>query len=285
MFPTIIKKPQIEVTVVKAKTAPVSASPTCSSVYTCPISLEIMVEPVITKQGYTFEKNAILNWLRDHRTCPISREVIFATDLVPNKALQNIIENLRKNGRLPEKTEPIALLPPIQTQSLPRMETRWIPVERTHYSSLRSVTAADLFAMTSNQSPRNVSVVTPPRTTRVLPVVTPLRMTRAVSIDLPENPDFSYLHANSINMVASAYRTVTRLNKWEFMRNYIPDPETGFQYSIDTEFVVLRREVDNDYGNLHSGTTIGITMRYIEYIAKNGFDSFRTMIIENSRNS
>jgi hypothetical protein len=39
----------------------------------CPICLEIMVEPMLTPYGDSFEKSAILDWLQRNDTCPLTR--------------------------------------------------------------------------------------------------------------------------------------------------------------------------------------------------------------------
>jgi hypothetical protein len=53
----------------------------------CPITQEVMREPVIDREGNTYEKSAILEWLKSTNTSPITRNVISALELVPNRAL------------------------------------------------------------------------------------------------------------------------------------------------------------------------------------------------------
>lgn len=53
----------------------------------CPITQDVMREPVIDKEGNTYEKSAILEWLKTNNISPITRNVISASELIPNRAL------------------------------------------------------------------------------------------------------------------------------------------------------------------------------------------------------
>ena len=53
----------------------------------CPITQDVMREPVIDREGNTYEKSAILQWLKSTNTSPVTRNVISALELVPNRAL------------------------------------------------------------------------------------------------------------------------------------------------------------------------------------------------------
>ena len=57
--------------------------------FICPITLQIMRDPVMTKYGHNFERSAILEWLhRGHTRCPITRKKLNLSKLVPNAALR-----------------------------------------------------------------------------------------------------------------------------------------------------------------------------------------------------
>ena len=60
--------------------------------YLCPITGEIMREPVMDRDGHTFERGAIEQWVRDHHNCPISRAPLELADLAPNRVLRDLIE-------------------------------------------------------------------------------------------------------------------------------------------------------------------------------------------------
>ncbi|RFU78466.1 stip1 likey and u-box containing 1 [Trichoderma arundinaceum] len=63
------------------------------------ISFGIMVDPVITKTGKSYERATILEHLRRHPSDPLTREPLSAADLRPNLALRQACEEfLEQNG-------------------------------------------------------------------------------------------------------------------------------------------------------------------------------------------
>ncbi|KAJ8761418.1 hypothetical protein K2173_001549 [Erythroxylum novogranatense] len=63
--------------------------------FKCPISLEIMSDPVILSSGHTFDRASIQRWLDSgHRTCPITKLPLpDHPSLIPNHALRSLISN------------------------------------------------------------------------------------------------------------------------------------------------------------------------------------------------
>lgn len=59
--------------------------------FQCPITREIMYDPVLDTEGNTYERAALLTWLSDHRTSPISRQPLTARTVTPNNALRETI--------------------------------------------------------------------------------------------------------------------------------------------------------------------------------------------------
>jgi hypothetical protein len=60
--------------------------------YLCPINQTIMVNPVMCPDGYTYEDQAIREWLRNHNTSPITRTYMDSSRIVPNRALKDLID-------------------------------------------------------------------------------------------------------------------------------------------------------------------------------------------------
>lgn len=58
--------------------------------YTCPITYELMLDPVVTTSGMTYERKNIVQWLSRHNTDPLTREKISSV-VIPNVLLKNII--------------------------------------------------------------------------------------------------------------------------------------------------------------------------------------------------
>jgi hypothetical protein len=60
--------------------------------FICPITLQIMVHPVMTVTGLNFERSAIISWLeKGTDTCPLTRKPLRPWDLISNKNLENKI--------------------------------------------------------------------------------------------------------------------------------------------------------------------------------------------------
>eukprot|EP00656_Telonema_subtile_P021925 TRINITY_DN2295_c0_g1_i9.p1 TRINITY_DN2295_c0_g1~~TRINITY_DN2295_c0_g1_i9.p1 ORF type:complete len:943 (+),score=176.53 TRINITY_DN2295_c0_g1_i9:89-2917(+) len=57
----------------------------------CPITFQVMKDPVTAEDGYTYESSAILKWLAQSGTSPITKEPM-AANLVPNRAIRDILE-------------------------------------------------------------------------------------------------------------------------------------------------------------------------------------------------
>ena len=63
--------------------------------FICSITHEIMTDPVIDNEGNSYEKLAIINWLENHSTSPITRNYLDKTHLKPNRALLDAIETYK----------------------------------------------------------------------------------------------------------------------------------------------------------------------------------------------
>mmetsp|Transcript_28910 Transcript_28910/g.81419 ORF Transcript_28910/g.81419 Transcript_28910/m.81419 type:complete len:231 (-) Transcript_28910:1453-2145(-) len=69
-----------------------SAESTSASEFYCPITYEVMVDPVVASDGFTYERSAIVDWLRRHDTSPMTRQKI-SRYLHPNNALRQMISD------------------------------------------------------------------------------------------------------------------------------------------------------------------------------------------------
>jgi hypothetical protein len=58
----------------------------------CPLTLEVMKNPVVTVDGHSFEESAIRLWLQDHDTSPMTNQVLASKVLIPNITLKVAIE-------------------------------------------------------------------------------------------------------------------------------------------------------------------------------------------------
>jgi len=74
--------------------------------FICPITHKIMKDPVMDLDGHSYERAAIESWLSSGRTTsPNSHKPLRKSNLVPNRALRNSIEEFIEshNGNVPSK--------------------------------------------------------------------------------------------------------------------------------------------------------------------------------------
>lgn len=66
----------------------------------CPITLELMTDPVTVATGQTYDRTSIKRWVKSGcRTCPVTGERLRSAQFVPNVAVRGIVEQLLlRNG-------------------------------------------------------------------------------------------------------------------------------------------------------------------------------------------
>ncbi|KDP33866.1 hypothetical protein JCGZ_07437 [Jatropha curcas] len=70
------------------------------SYYFCPILQEIMDEPYIAADGFTYEHRAIKAWLDRHRVSPVTKLRLQHSILIPNNTLRSAIQEWRSRQHL-----------------------------------------------------------------------------------------------------------------------------------------------------------------------------------------
>lgn len=90
--------------------------------FRCPISLELMSDPVTISTGQTYDRNSIESWIAmGNTTCPVTRLALSDFTLIPNHTLRRLIQEWcvanRSNGveRIPTPKQPAD---PISVRSL-----------------------------------------------------------------------------------------------------------------------------------------------------------------------
>ena len=68
--------------------------------FLCEITYSMMHDPVITPSGHSYDRDNIVQWIRDHRTDPTTREALDETQLIPNRALKDAIQYYEDNYRM-----------------------------------------------------------------------------------------------------------------------------------------------------------------------------------------
>jgi hypothetical protein len=50
--------------------------------FLCPLTLEIMQQPVMTRWGHNFERDVLMKWMQYHSHCPMTRNPISLKDVI-----------------------------------------------------------------------------------------------------------------------------------------------------------------------------------------------------------
>ncbi|XP_059300517.1 U-box domain-containing protein 13-like isoform X1 [Lycium ferocissimum] len=98
----------------QASTETTHKAPVIPDDFRCPISLELMKDPVIVSSGQTYERSSIEKWLEaGHSTCPKTQQVLTSNAITPNYVLRSLIaqwcevngvESPKRPGSLPNKS-------------------------------------------------------------------------------------------------------------------------------------------------------------------------------------
>lgn len=64
--------------------------------FICPITMEIMIHPVMTRYGHSFDRSAIMTWISSsdgaQRECPLTRKPLRISDIINNHSLAQRIK-------------------------------------------------------------------------------------------------------------------------------------------------------------------------------------------------
>uniref|UniRef100_A0A5B6YSD6 RING-type E3 ubiquitin transferase n=1 Tax=Davidia involucrata TaxID=16924 RepID=A0A5B6YSD6_DAVIN len=73
--------------------------------FRCPISLDLMQDPVVVATGQTYDRASIRAWIESgHNTCPKTGQTLPHSSLIPNCALKNLIAMWCRQQRIPFET-------------------------------------------------------------------------------------------------------------------------------------------------------------------------------------
>eukprot|EP00300_Choanocystis_sp_HF-7_P036634 c5249_g1_i1.p1 GENE.c5249_g1_i1~~c5249_g1_i1.p1 ORF type:complete len:269 (+),score=40.67 c5249_g1_i1:42-848(+) len=80
--------------------------------FICPITQEIMTNPVIAMDGFSYEQEAIERWFVDHKTSPKTNQPLPNTMTIPNQAMRTMLMEFvaerkkREESRQPQQQPP-----------------------------------------------------------------------------------------------------------------------------------------------------------------------------------
>jgi hypothetical protein len=78
--------------------------------FTCPITQQRLVDPVITPDGHTYSRAAIELWVKDHKTDPSTGKKLEIKNLRPDKLTANLLTAKLVRFSPDQKREPVLLL-------------------------------------------------------------------------------------------------------------------------------------------------------------------------------
>lgn len=77
--------------------------------FRCPITLDLMTDPVVVATGQTYDRTSINFWIESgHNTCPKTGQTLAHTNLIPNVALKNLIALWCREQKIPFETSEIS---------------------------------------------------------------------------------------------------------------------------------------------------------------------------------
>lgn len=65
---------------------------------TCPLTKQLFVDPVNTPSGNTYERAAIMEYIREHGKDPLSKQKLKASHLSPNNATKMLVQQYKTMG-------------------------------------------------------------------------------------------------------------------------------------------------------------------------------------------
>lgn len=67
---------------------------TIPSHFRCPISLDLMKDPVTLSTGITYDRESVEKWIESGKeTCPVTNQILASFDLIPNHAIRKRIQD------------------------------------------------------------------------------------------------------------------------------------------------------------------------------------------------
>ncbi|XP_023735506.1 U-box domain-containing protein 21 [Lactuca sativa] len=62
--------------------------------FRCPISLDLMKDPVTLSTGITYDRQSIEKWIQDgNQTCPVTNQILTSFDQIPNHMIRRMIQD------------------------------------------------------------------------------------------------------------------------------------------------------------------------------------------------
>ena len=88
---------------------------------------------------------------------------------------------------------------------------------------------------------------------------------------MTEQSIFYYTDEHSRVMFENAYQSISLTESWDYMKKDVE----GYMFCTDNELKIIRSKMVELGYDGHSGASFGLTMRNMQFIAKNGLESHK----------
>ncbi|KAG2438743.1 hypothetical protein HXX76_005288 [Chlamydomonas incerta] len=116
LLPTLIQLKQ-RTQLYEQQQQPAASSPSQADavppMFLCPITQDVMEDPVVAADGYTYERLAITEWVSRSPTSPLTNMRLDHTQVVPNLTLRSAIKEWREQQQHPRRSGPGAVVGPV----------------------------------------------------------------------------------------------------------------------------------------------------------------------------
>jgi len=90
---------------------------------------------------------------------------------------------------------------------------------------------------------------------------------------------FNYLDDDNMRqMFETAYLAITTTESWDYMKKDVH----SYMFNNDNELQRIYNKIEQLGYNGHSGASFGYIMRHMQFIAKNGIEKHKQMLLQNS---
>ena len=94
---------------------------------------------------------------------------------------------------------------------------------------------------------------------------------------MTEQSIFYYVDDNSRIMFENAYQAISLTEMWDYMKK---DRES-FMFSSDKEIEIISKKMEDLGYDGHSGSSFGLTMRNMQFIALHGLEEHKKIWLNN----
>mmetsp|Transcript_17796 Transcript_17796/g.41476 ORF Transcript_17796/g.41476 Transcript_17796/m.41476 type:complete len:595 (-) Transcript_17796:37-1821(-) len=100
------------------------------NIFVCPITHDVMTDPVVCADGYTYERLAIARWFETSRMSPVTGQTLPHAELVPNHSVRTLLKTLiDMTDRARPSSAAAASVPEVATAAGPAEAADTVPAQ------------------------------------------------------------------------------------------------------------------------------------------------------------